>query len=74
MSMLSRSARVFGAREAAAEGVRIEARRGHQRDHVAVVRVDGDHRAAPADESLLGDELRGQVDAGDDVVARRIAA
>ena len=56
--------------EAAAEGVRIEARRRHHRDDVAVVRIDGDHRAAPADESLLGDQLRGQVDAGDDVAAR----
>jgi hypothetical protein len=50
--MLSRRAR-----QPAREGIRIEAGRGHQRDDVAVVRIDGHHRATPFDQSLLGDEL-----------------
>ena len=55
--------RVLGAGEAAAEQVRIEARRRHQRDDVAVVRIDRDDRAAPADRVLLGDAAASAVDA-----------
>ena len=72
MSSLQR--RVFGAREAAAEQVGIEARAAHERDHVAVVRIERDDGAAPLAELFLGDALHVEIHGEDQVLARQSGA
>ena len=61
--------RVFGAREAAAEQRRIEARMADERDDIAAARVDRDDRAAPRAESVLGGLLHRQVERQDQILA-----
>ena len=58
LSRSSCSAEILAHGEAAREAVRVEGRRAHEREHVAVVRVDGDHGGALAGERLLGDAAR----------------
>ncbi|VVE43807.1 hypothetical protein PNO31109_04294 [Pandoraea nosoerga] len=53
------------------EQVRVEARRRHERQHVAGLRLDGHDRAAPSGECLLGHLLELDVDRQHEVVARR---
>ena len=49
---------------------RVEARQADERDDVAVVRVEGHHRAAVPGERGLGDALHLQIDGEDQVIAR----
>ena len=57
--------------DAVDERVGIEARRGHEREHVAGGRLDRDERAALARERLLGDLLQADIQRKHEIVARR---
>ncbi|EDT37309.1 hypothetical protein BamMEX5DRAFT_6912 [Burkholderia ambifaria MEX-5] len=57
--------------DAVDERVRVEARRRHEREHVARLRLDRDQRAALAGERLFGDLLQPDVERQHEVVAGR---
>jgi hypothetical protein len=57
--------------DAVDERVRVEARRRHEREHVARLRLDRDQRAALAGERLLGHLLQRDVERQHEVVAGR---
>ncbi|VWD57205.1 hypothetical protein BCO19218_06837 [Burkholderia contaminans] len=57
--------------DAVDERVRVEARRRHEREHVARLRLDRDQRAALAGERLLGHLLQPDVERQHEVVAGR---
>ena len=59
--------------DAVDEEVRVEAGLGHQRQHLARLRVDRDQRAAIVLERLLGDLLQLEVERDHEVVARDAA-